>query len=172
MAITVIRIRDEQPPDITAIREVNRLAFGQDDEGKIVDAVRANGAALLSLVATLHDRVVGHILFSPLLIGDASGAALGPLAVLPQHQRHGIGGMLIQEGVTRLRAAGCPFIVVVGHAGYYPRFGFTPASTHGITCQWNVPDDVFMVLPLDPMKMIHVSGVATYRHEFSTPVSD
>jgi len=63
--------------------------------------------------------------------------------------------------------AGCPFILVVGHAAYYPRFGFRPASTYGIVCEWDVPDNVFMVLVTDPEKMRGVSGLARYRPEFS-----
>jgi putative acetyltransferase len=164
-----IEIREERPDDMAAVRELNRRAFGQDQESNIVDALRANGAALLSLVATMDDRVVGHIIYSSLSIGDnVSGAALGPIAVLPEHQRQGIGSKLIEAGNRKLKDAGCPFIIVVGHADYYPRFGFRPASEHGIKCEWDVPDDVFMLLVLDQAKMEGVSGLATYRHEFSS----
>jgi putative acetyltransferase len=164
----VIQIRDERPGDEGAIRDVNRRAFGGDQESRIVDALRENGAVLLSLVATLNGHVVGHILYSPAsLDGGITGAALGPMAVAPEHQRAGIGSMLVEEGTVRLRDAGCPFIVVVGHARYYPRFGFTPAVAHGIACEWDVPDDVFMVLILDATSMAGVSGLARYRPEFS-----
>jgi putative acetyltransferase len=164
----LIQVREEQPGDIEAIREVHRRAFGQDQEANVVDALRANGGTLLSLVATLDGRVVGHIMYSPLLVGDFSGAALGPMAVLPDHQYRGIGGTLIEAGTQRLREAGCPFIVVLGHSTYYPRFGFTRAKDHRIRCEWDVPDDAFMVLMLDPTAMEHISGVAQYRREFST----
>jgi putative acetyltransferase len=164
----VIEIREEQPRDIEAIREVHGRAFGQDQEGNIVDALRANGAALLSLVATLEGRVVGHILYSPLLVGDVMGAALGPMAVLPEHQRQGIGSRLVEAGSRQLTHQGCPFIIVVGHPAFYPRFAFRPASRYGITCEWDVPDDVFMVLVLDDAKMPGVVGLAKYRAEFST----
>ncbi|PYK52771.1 MAG: GNAT family N-acetyltransferase [Verrucomicrobia bacterium] len=148
---------------------MNRRAFGQDQESNIVDALRANGAALLSLVATLDDRVVGHIMYSPLTIGgNVTGAALGPMAVLPEHQRQGIGSKLVKVGNQKLKDAGYPFIIVVGHADYYPRFGFKRANEHGITCEWDLPDDVFMLLVLDQAKMESVSGLATYRHEFSS----
>lgn len=163
-----IQIREEQPEDVEAIRDVNRRAFNQDQEGNIVDALRSNGAALLSLVATLDDRVVGHIMFSPITVGDVTGAALGPMAVLPEYQRQFIGSGLINSGIDSLKGKGYPFIIVLGHADYYPRFGFTPASTLGITCEWDVPDNVFMVLVLDEAKMQGVSGLAKYRHEFST----
>jgi putative acetyltransferase len=165
---TVIEIREEHPGDVRAVRDVNRFAFGQDQEGHIVDALRSNGAALLSLVAILDGQVVGHIMYSPLSVGDNQGAALGPMAVMPENQRQGIGSQLIEAGNRKLKDAGCPFIVVVGHPEYYPRFGFRPASTYGVTCEWELPDNVFMVLVLDPRKMQGVAGLAKYRHEFST----
>ncbi len=163
-----IEIREEGPGDVAIIRDLNKLAFGQDQEGNIVDALRSNGAALLSLVATVSGRVVGHIMYSPLSLGEVVGAGLGPMAVLPEHQRQGIGSKLVEAGNQKLKEAGCPFIIVVGHADFYPRFGFRPASTYGITCEWEVPDDVFMVLVLDQAKMHGVSGLAKYRPEFST----
>jgi putative acetyltransferase len=164
----VIEIRSEHPADIDAIRDVNRHAFDQDQEGNIVDALRANGAVTLSLVAVEHGRVVGHIMYSPTHVGDVAGAALGPMAVLPEYQRRGIGSRLVEAGNDELTRAGCPYVVVVGHPAFYPRFGFQPASTHRITCEWDVPDDVFMVAVLDPAKMAGVSGRAHYRHEFSS----
>src|SRR6266487_776483 len=164
-----IEIREERPDDVAAVCDLNRRAFGQDQESNIVDALRANGAALLSLVATVHDRVVGHIMYSPLSIsGNVTGAALGPMAVIPERQRQGIGSKLIEAGNRKLKDAGCPFIIVVGHADYYPRFGFRPASEHEIKCEWDLPDDVFMLLVLDEAKMKDVSGLAKYRHEFSS----
>lgn len=108
-------------------------------------------------------------MFSPITVGDVTGAALAPMAVLPEHQRSDIGSKLVEAGNRKLDGAGDPFIIVLGHANYYPRFGFVPASRLGIACEWEVPDDVFMVLPLDQAKMQGVSGLAKYRHEFSTP---
>jgi putative acetyltransferase len=164
----MIEIRTERPGDAAAIRDLNRRAFGQDQEGNIVDALRSNGAALLSLVATLNDQEVGHLLYSPASVGEVTGAALGPMAVLPEYQRQGIGSRLIEAGNLKLGNAGCPFIIVLGHANYYPRFGFKPASAYGIECEWEVPDDVFMILVLDEAKMQGVSGLARYRPEFSS----
>jgi putative acetyltransferase len=91
------------------------------------------------------------------------------MAVLPERQRQGIGSKLVEAGNRKLKDAGRPFIIVVGHADYYPRFGFTPAREHGIKCEWDVPNDVFMLLILDEAKMQRVSGLAIYRHEFSRP---
>ncbi|PYS20290.1 MAG: GNAT family N-acetyltransferase [Acidobacteria bacterium] len=165
----MIEIREERSDDVPAVRDLNRRAFWQDQESNIVDALRANGAALLSLVATLNGQVVGHIMYSPLSIdGKFEGAALGPMAVLPQCQREGIGTKLIEAGNRKLKDDGCPFIIVVGHADYYPRFGFKPASEHGIKCEWDVPDNVFMLLVLDQAKMAGVAGLAKYRPEFSS----
>lgn len=164
----MIEIREERPDDVEAIRNVNKRAFGQEQEGNIVDALRSNRAVLLSLVATLNGRVVGHIMYSPISVGDVAGAALGPMAVLPEHQRLGIGSKLVEAGNQKLKDAGWPFIIVLGHASFYPRFGFTPASALGITCEWDVPADVFMVLILDQQKMNGVSGLAKYRQEFSS----
>lgn len=179
-----IEIREERPEDIAAIREVNKLAFGQDQEANLTDALRANGAALLSLVATLDGQVVGNIMYSPATIvpvvsraeatsvetsgTKVTGAGLAPMAVLPEHQRHGIGSQLVEAGTRKIQAAGLPFIIVLGHANYYPRFGFQPANSLGIRCEWDVPPEAFMVLILDQAKMHGVSGLAKYRHEFST----
>lgn len=164
----LIGVREERPNDVAAIRDVNRLAFGQEQEANIVDALRSNGAVLLSLVALVDDRIVGHIMYSPIAVGEVAGAALAPMAVLPEYQRSGIGSDLVKKGNEKLKDAGYPFIIVLGHPNLYPRFGFTPASNYGIKCEWDVPDDVFMVLVLDAAKMHGVSGLANYRHEFST----
>ena len=164
----LIEIREERPEDVVAIRDVNKRAFGQDQEGNIVDALRTNGAALLSLVATLNNRVVGHIMYSPATIGDVTGAALGPMSVLPEHQRLGIGSALVTTGNQRLRDADCPFIIVLGHPTFYPRFNFHRASTHGVTCEWAVPDEALMLLVLDAAKMQNASGLVKYRREFSS----
>src|SRR5204862_4826498 len=163
----VSEIREELPRDVVAVRDVNRQAFGRSDESDIVDALRANGAALLSLVATLDDRVVGHAMYSPAVVSDVAGAALGPVAVLPDCQRQGIGRSLIETGNRTIKEQACPFIIVLGHTTYYPRFGFRPASSYGITCEWDVPDNVFMVLVLNDSVMQGVAGVAKYRPEFS-----
>jgi len=164
----VIEIRDEQPDDIDAVREVNRQAFGQPDEGRIVDALREHDGVLVSLVAVIHGTVVGHIMFSPLTVGSLVGAGLGPMAVLPEYQRRGIGSRLVRQGLERLRRDGCPFIVVIGHPEFYPRFGFQPAGARGLSCQWEVDADAFMVAVLNADVSGNLAGMAKYRPEFST----
>ena len=164
-----VEVRDEYQGDIPAIRDLNKRAFEQDQEANIIDALRSNRAVMLSMVAISDGQVVGHIMYSPISIdGKVSGAALGPMAVLPEYQGQGVGSELIKKGNQRLRNDGCPFIIVLGHSEYYARFGFEPASMHEITCEWDVPDNVFMVLILDEAKMRGISGVAKYRPEFSS----
>ena len=166
----LIQIRQEQPEDIPAIREVDTLAFGRPDEAGLVDRLRRNGQGILSLVAVRDGRIVGHILFSPVTIeGEgttAGGMGLGPLAVLPEVQRQGIGSALAREGIKILESQGCPFIVVLGHARYYPRFGFETASRYGLRCTWSVPDEGFMILIFEGSSLGGVRGEARYRPEF------
>jgi putative acetyltransferase len=165
-----VELREERPGDVAAIRDVHRRAFGQELEGTIVDALRRNEGAMLSLVATLENAIVGHIMFSPAFIGDVRGAALGPMAVVPEHQRQGIGALLIDTGLRSLQAAAVPFVIVVGHPEYYPRFGFQPANTYHIRCEWDVPDEVFMISILDEPRMRGVAGLAMYRPEFASAI--
>lgn len=162
-----MEIRPEQDRDSAPIRHVHRRAFAQEQEGRIVDALRAVGAALLSLVAVDGDQVVGHVLFSPLKVGEVTGAALGPMAVVPERQRQGVGSRLVEAGIDHLARSRCPFVGLIGHPAFYPRFGFRPASSRGITCGWEVPDEAFMVLVLDEAAMQGVSGRAVFRREFS-----
>jgi putative acetyltransferase len=163
-------IRAETAADIAHVREINTLAFGQPAEAALVDKLRANCAEAISLVAE-NDAVVGHILFTPVTIDKDGpplvGMGLAPMAVHPDCQRHGIGTELVRRGLDILRERRCPFVVVVGHPEYYPRFGFEPASGRGLVTQWDaIPDDAFMVLVLDETAMAGVSGVARYRAEF------
>ncbi|NIO03531.1 MAG: GNAT family N-acetyltransferase [Proteobacteria bacterium] len=166
-----MRIREEQPQDIKAIRKVNIRAFGQTQEANLVGKLRQNCNHLLSLVALMENQVVGHILFSPATVevehGTVLGMGLAPMAVLPEYQRRGIGSELIRSGIVRLTSRRCPFVIVLGHAHYYPRFGFEPASRHGIRSEWEVPVDTFMILVLDESAMQGTSGMAKYRPEFA-----
>jgi putative acetyltransferase len=166
----VITIRAERPEDISAVRQINQLAFGQPDEAELVDKLRQACAESLSLVAE-EDGIVGHILFTPVVVESAGrrvvGMGLAPMAVRPDRQRGGVGSRLVERGLEILRERGCPFVVVVGHPEYYPRFGFEPASRHGLLSQWDgIRDEAFMALILDAPAMAGVSGVARYRGEF------
>jgi putative acetyltransferase len=169
-----ITILEEQVQDVDGIRHVNRIAFDGEYEAEVVDRLRENCPTILSLVAKDGEDVVGHILFSPAHIvqsegGSISGMGLGPLAVLPGYQGLGIGSALCQGGLERMEIARHPFVVVLGHPSYYPRFGFEKASTYGISSAFkDVPDEAFMICFFDREVMSDVSGVAYYRSEFNT----
>jgi putative acetyltransferase len=162
-------IRDEHPRDIQSIFEVNRRAFGGLDEARLVDALRAASAVTLSLVAEdAEGRVIGHILFSPVRAetpdGDTIvGVGLAPMAVAPESQRHGVGSALVRAGLDRLTSGGQRFVVVLGHSEYYPRFGFVPASHHGMRWERPAPDEAFMVRELSPGALGSVSGIVRYH---------
>jgi putative acetyltransferase len=154
---------------------VNELAFGRPEEAGVVDRLRQAKIPFLSLVGEDGGAIVGHILFTPAIVECAgqrvSGMGLAPLAVVPERQRQGIGSLLVRRGLDLLRADGCPFVIVLGHPEYYPRFGFKRASAHGLACQWkDVPDEAFMVLVFDPDAMRGASGIARYRAEFDAAV--
>ena len=166
-----IEIREEKQEDYGAVRFVNNQAFGQPEEGRIVDKLREACKETISLVAVSGEKIVGHIFFSPATIdhqdGQVVGMGLAPMAVLPEFQNQGIGSLLVKEGIRRIKETDCPFILVLGHEKYYPRFGFQLASKYGIRCQWEgVPDDAFMVLVLNKSAIAGISGVARYRSEF------
>ena len=168
-----LTIRPERPADVPSIRAVNERAFGQPDEAALVDAVRARGERCISLVAVDGARLVGHILFTPVTIGEPDqvheAAGLAPLAVDPDHQRRGIGGRLVARGLDRCRESGFRIAVVLGHPSYYPRFGFVPARLHGIRFALDVPDDLFMVTELVPGALDGCTGEARYAQEFMAP---
>jgi putative acetyltransferase len=161
-------IRHETPNDIQQIHLINERAFEQPNEADLVDALRDNNAVTLSLVAELDGDVVGHILFSPMVVDDcaANVVGLGPMAVLPEHQRGGIGSQLVRQGLEECRSLGVDAVIVLGHPWYYPLFGFVPASRYGIQSTFDVPDTVFMAVELNPGALDQCSGVARYRPEF------
>lgn len=164
-------IRNEIDEDISAVRKVNRLAFGRPDEARLVDQVRANCNQCFSLVGLVNSRVVGHILFSPVVIegpsGRIKGMGLAPMAVRPDYQRQGIGSRLVIFGLGRLLRRRCPFVTVLGHPRYYPRFGFQPGHRFKVSSEWDCPRDAFMILILDRSKLPRISGTAHYRPEFT-----
>lgn len=165
-----IAVRVEQPADAAQVREINHHAFGGPLEARIVDALRAAPGSL-SLVATADDEIVGHIFFTRVEIRDPSGATvaagLGPMAVRPSYQRQGVGSELIVAGLDACRRFGYDLVVVVGHPEYYPRFGFIPARAKGIDCEFQVPDEVFMVRELRPGALAGHRGIVRYPLEFS-----
>lgn len=169
----MVAIRFEQPKDIDEIRLVNYKAFGKPEEGHIVDKLRKSCNGILSLVAISNNKIVGHIMFSPVTIeiqkGVIEGMGLAPMAVLPELQNQGIGSILVKEGLRIIKNTTCPFVIVLGHEKYYPRFGFERASKYGLKSQWEgIPDEAFMAMILDDSLMEGVFGIVRYRDEFDS----
>ena len=142
-------IRPAAPEDHDGIRTVVTAAFGGPDEAILVDALRADGDALVELVAEVDEAVVGHILFSPLVTDTgARFAALAPLSVAPDHQKDGLGTMLMQVGHELCRAAGVEAVIVLGHPAYYPRVGYSAEAAKTVKAPFAGPS--FMALALKP----------------------
>jgi putative acetyltransferase len=148
---------------------VNERAFEQPHEAAIVDAVRELDEAI-SLVAVVENRVVGHILFTPVQIDDAgpgfSAMGLAPMAVLPEFQRRGVGSALVNAGLDACRSAGHDLVVVLGHPEFYPKFGFMVAAACGLSCEYPAPTEAFMVIELEPGSLARARGLVRFRPEF------
>lgn len=162
-------IRPETASDRAAVRAVNEAAFETSAEADLVEALRERAEPTFSLVAEEGGRVVGHILFSP--VGLAGHPELGlfglaPMAVEPSLQRRGVGSALVRAGLEACAAAGGRAVVVLGHPEYYPRFGFRPASGFGLSCRWEVPDEAFMALELEPGALAEAEGEVAYHPAF------
>ena len=164
-----MEIRPERPGDAARVHALNRAAFESDTEATLVDALRARAAGTISLVAEEDGEIVGHIMFSPVqLTGapDVRALALAPMAVAPGRQRTGVGSALVRRGLEHSRASSADAVFVVGHPAYYPRFGFTLASGAGIACEFEVPDEAFMVLELVPGVLAQRGGTVVYHEAF------
>lgn len=166
----VLTIRTETLADHAAIFEVNRLAFGQDAEAKLVNELRDGGFVRLSLVAQADREVVGHILFSRLPIitdtGIVEGLGLAPMSVLPTHQRMGIGTKLVEEGIRHCRVAGHKIVLVLGHPSFYPRFGFSAKMAQPLDSPFGGRDS-WMAMELVPEALAGVVGRIEYPPPFS-----
>jgi putative acetyltransferase len=161
-------IRNETPEDIATITAVTTAAFAtlevsDQTEQFVVLALRAAKALTISLVAEVDGRVVGHIAFSPVTISDGSTGwfGLGPVSVLPENQKRGIGKALIWEGLSRLKALGASGCCLVGHPEYYPQFGFVNSASLAVE---GVPEEAFFTLSFDG----HLpQGVVTFHEAFT-----
>ncbi|WP_245716840.1 GNAT family N-acetyltransferase [Nocardia mikamii] len=144
--------RAETSADIPTIREIDLASFDTSLEADLVEALRSDPAWIdgLSLVATDSDgALVGHALLTRCHIGEVAALCLGPVAVWPDHQNSGAGSAVVRAALRAAADNGEHFVTVLGHPGYYPRFGFTRASAHGIGLTIDVPDEALMALTLD-----------------------
>jgi putative acetyltransferase len=160
-------VRPETREDWDAVDAVHREAFPGPGEAALVRALRREAKPYLGLVAQQHGRVVGQVTFSPVQIDGGSPPALGlgPLAVEPGLQRAGIGSGLVRAGLSRC-AELAKIVVVLGHADYYPRFGFRSASALGLRYRSEVFDPSFFALELEPGALAGVSGWVRYHEAF------
>lgn len=168
----MVSFAHEKNDNVAAIKKVVTTAFGQTNEAKLVEAIRnsQNFIPELSIVAIEEGHLLGHILFSPIVIEAQeqtfSALALAPLAVIPTRQREGIGTELVQFGLSKCRELNHNLVVVLGHPSYYPRFGFQTANQFGIRAPFLVPDEAFMVLELKPSALQDVNGLVRYPAYF------
>ncbi len=134
----MMKIRDEEPADIAAIREVVEAAFHRQDEADLVDKLRADRDVVISLVALYGDELVGHVVFSK-MVAPFSALGLAPASVKPNWQGSGVGTKLVRAGLTRAKENGWQGVFVVGAPSYYRRFGFHPALARGFTSPYSGP---------------------------------
>ncbi len=166
-------IRPEAEDDYDKITKINSLAFGQENEGRLVEKLRSseNFIPELSLVAEFDDKIVGHILFTRIKIiseiSEHSSLALAPMSVLPDYQNQGIGSQLVRTGLMQGGLMEHKSVIVLGHPEFYPRFGFLPASKWDIKSPFDVPDEVYMALELEKDALKYVHGVVEYAKAFS-----
>jgi putative acetyltransferase len=170
IGLVTLTVRAETKADRESVRLVNESAFGRPAEADLVDALREGMKSCVSLVAEDGGRVVGHILFSPVSVESGEGAwaalGLGPMAVLPERQGRGVGSELVRAGLSECLRLGHEVVFVLGHARYYPRFGFTPAAAKGIACEFPSRDENFMVVELRPGAIAGRKGLVRYSPEF------
>jgi putative acetyltransferase len=162
-------IREETEGDLLAIRALNRRAFGGDYEAQLIDKLRAAHFIVASLVALDGDEVIGHLLFSSLPVEvdgrDVNAVALAPIAVSPERQRRGIGSELIVEGLALLKKKQVEAVIVLGHAAYYPRFGFSPLLTRNLASPFRGKAE-FMALELVVGTLSGQQGSVKYPEVF------
>ena len=165
----MIEIREEQQEECQEIRQVIVAAFGGALEANVVELLRGRNKAPVTLVAVSDNKIVGHIMFSPVTITLAPKAfcavGLAPLSVLPEFQRQGIGSMLAREGLKKCAAAGFEIAVVLGSHYYYLRFGFSHANLYGLGNEYDT-DEHFMAIELKNGVLDKVSGTVQYSPEF------
>jgi putative acetyltransferase len=152
------------------VHAVNVAAFETSSEAKLVDALREQAEPVVSLVADDNGAIVGHIMFSPVCLPrhpDLKVMGLAPMAVVPEYQRKGIGSALVKAGLERCKQLGFVAVVVLGHPEYYPRFGFSPSRCFGIDSEYDVAEEVFMAMELQPAVLDGKTGTVKYHAAFA-----
>jgi putative acetyltransferase len=162
-------VREEIPADHDPIREVNRIAFGRNEEAELVDRLRSTRLTVASLVAIDNHQIVGHIFFSELPIETEQGiigeVSLAPMSVHPRYQRQGIGSALVRHGLELCWERGKAIVVVFGHPEYYPRFGFSARLAKNLQSPFS--GDAWMALELEPGVLEQVKGTVRYPQGIS-----
>jgi len=160
-------IREAVKTDLNDVLQIERLAFGYEKEADLVRELLHDPSAkpVLSLLAFQKDRAVGHILFTKAQLSGSQDSAsiviLAPLATVPDAQKQGIGGKLIEQGLELLSTSGVDLVFVLGHPEYYPRYGFKPAGNLGFEAPYPIPDvhaNAWMVQALRSGVIGSVSG--------------
>jgi len=179
MELSNIQIRESNEPDFNDIMEVEKEAFGNDKEAELVAQLLDDITAepLVSLLAFLGNKAIGHILFTKAIIEGSNANTLlhilAPLAVMPEYQRKGVGGLLINEGLRRLKEIGSEVVFVLGHKEYYPKYGFIPdAGRMGFSAPYPIPAkdaDAWMVQVLEPEGFNISKGKVICSNELNRP---
>lgn len=161
-----VLIRAEEPGEDETISDVHIRAFGGTEEAAVVESLRGQGALLASLVAVIRNRIVGHVALSPVSVGgvERAAVALGPLAVDPDYQGRGIGGMLVDAFLQACRVRDEGLVVVLGYPDYYGRFGFRPADRFGL--YYRDAGEAFQALEVRPGAAEGLSGEVRYHPAF------
>lgn len=167
-------IRSETQNDYAAIQRVNDLAFGRPEEGRLVDKIRKldEFEVQLSLVTEIEGEIVGHALFCPIYIHAEDGEeypclSLGPIAVIPEYQKQGLGGKMIRTGHFIALGLDYTAVVLLGHPSYYPRFGYQSAEKWHITNPWQITGEPWMAIELVPGSLLGKAGLAVYPEAFN-----
>ena len=164
-------LRLEKEEDIKGIHGVHVQSFETDQEAQLVDDLRFNGLDLISLVAEENQKIIGHILFSPIHLNSNTKLkmmGLAPLSVLPDWQNHGIGSSLVWKGLDACKQKNIKCVAVLGNPNFYSRFGFESSEYFGIKSDFDVSPEVFMLKELEKSILFGREGVVKYHIRFNS----